>query len=76
MQASDTFDNLRVSFVFIHLQVNGVRVLLTAYQYQPKGAKGLYNLDSAVVNRFCNHGGILRNLEEQDNLLLSIYRFY
>jgi hypothetical protein len=76
MQASDTFDNLRVSVVFIHLQVNGVRVLLTAYQYQSLRLKGLNNLDSAVVNRFCNHGEILRNLEEQDNLLLSIYRFY
>ena len=76
MQASDTFDNLRVSVVFIHLQVNGVRLLLTAYQYQSLRLKGLNNLDSAVVNRSCNHGDILRNLEEQDNLLLSIYRFY
>ena len=76
MQASDTFDNLRVSVVFIYLQVNGVRLLLTAYQYQSLRLKGLNNLDSAVVNRFCNHGEILRNLEEQDNLLLSIYRFY
>ena len=76
MQASDTFDNLRVSVVFIHLQVNGVRLLLTAYQYQSLRLKGLNNLDSAVVNRSCNHSGILRNLEEQDNLLLSIYWFY
>ena len=46
---------------------------MTAYQYQPKGAKGLYNLDSAVVNRFCNHGGILQNLVEQGKMFLIIF---
>jgi hypothetical protein len=33
---------------------------MTAAQDQSGRIKGLYNLESAVVSRYCNHDGIIR----------------
>lgn len=46
---------------------------MTAYQYQSNEIKGPYDLDSAVVIRFCNHGYILRNVVEHGNTLLIVF---